>query len=188
MARGLLLLLAAVLCGASNAASVSSPHHRQTTEQVELLTSARTPNARAAAAEALGYLRNYSAADALAKALGDDSALVRREAAMALGFCGGRSHLQPLTEMLEDSDWTVRQSAWVALTNLTAMEWPFDALTVPDLRSQQARRWRDWIAKIPADQPPKDVLDLIAPAARIAIDNLAIGAKVAVSTIYKGPP
>ena len=188
MHLNLLIWVAAVLCGASAAVSASSPYRRQTAEQISLLSSAKAHQARAAAAEALGYLRNYSSADALARALGDDSPIVRREAAVALGFCGGRDHLRLLVERLDDSDWTVRQSAWVALTNLTGMEWPFDALAKADLRSQQVRRWREWITKIPSDRPPKDVLDLIAPAAAISIDNLALGAKVAVSTIYKGPP
>ncbi|MHC4740282.1 MAG: HEAT repeat domain-containing protein [Planctomycetota bacterium] len=188
MYQGWLICLAAFLCTASGAAATLSPYQLQTAEQLERLASAEAAHDRAAAAEALGYLRNYSAADALAKAREDRSAIVRREAAMALGFCGGRDHVQTLAENLEDSDWTVRQSAWVALTNLTGMEWPFDALAEPEVRSGQARRWRQWVAEMPADGMPREVLDLIAPAARISIDNLALAAKVVVSSIYKGPP
>lgn len=186
--KGLLICLTAAFCATSAAAPLPSPYHRQTSEQVELLASAESPRARAAAAEALGYLRNYSAAEALARAMNDENAIVRREAAMALGFCGGRNHLSFLVDALDDSDWAVRQSAWVALTNLTGMEWPFDALAEPEIRSRQALRWGRWVARMPADTMPRDIIDLIAPAARISIDNLAIGAKVAVSSIYKGPP
>ncbi|MFQ5810212.1 MAG: discoidin domain-containing protein, partial [Armatimonadota bacterium] len=165
-----------------------SPYQRQTAEQTELLASAKAPEARAAAAEALGYLRNYGAADALARALGDSEALVRREAALALAFCGAREHLRPLARALDDSDWVVRQSAWVALTNLTGMEWPFDALAAPAVRSAQVRRWHDWMAQMPAGRAPAEVLALIEPAARASTQNLALGAAVAVSTLYKGPP
>jgi hypothetical protein len=37
-------------------------------------------------------------------------------------------------------NWTVRQAAWVALTNLTGMEFPFDALAQRDVRQRADRR------------------------------------------------
>lgn len=162
---------------------MAPPYARQTAEQIELLKSANKPQTRAAAAEALGYLRNYEASDALAKALGDPAAIVRREAVVSLGFCGARQHLNSLIAVLDDPDWVTRQSAWVALTNLTGMEWPFDSLAGPAKRSQQAQRWRDWRAKVPADRPPAEVLQLLE-----GWKNRAYGKAATASSTYKGPP
>ena len=163
----------------------AGPHARQVAEQTAALKSS-SPRVRGGAAEALGYLRAWAAADALADALADSSPVVRREAAMSLGWCGGRSAVKPLLAALDDKDWTVRQAAWVALTNLTGMEFPFDALAKPPARQAQARKWRDWWAKVPDDHPPKDVMALLGVAAR-RTGNLALGCKVSLSSVYRGP-
>ncbi|MBL7134201.1 MAG: HEAT repeat domain-containing protein, partial [Phycisphaerae bacterium] len=176
------LLLARVAPGDVPAAG---PYARQVAEQTAALKSS-SPHVRGGAAESLGYLRAWAAAGALADALADPSPVVRREAAMSLGWCGGRSAVKPLLAALDDKDWTVRQAACVALTNLTGMEFPFDALAEPSARQAQARKWRHWWAKAPADRPPKDVLALLGIAARPA-DNLALGCKVSVSSTYRGP-
>ena len=120
-----------------------------------------SPEVRAGAAETLGYLRAYSAAPALVAALKDSSAAVRREAALSLAWCGGRTEVPALLETLDDADWSVRQAAWVSLTNLTGMEWPYDALAPPDVRRAQARTWRQWWSSVRPGDVPKDVLDLL---------------------------
>jgi HEAT repeat protein len=139
----------------------TNPYDLQVTEQVAKLQS-RSADVRAGAAESLGLLRAYSAADTLVRALSDESEEVRRQAAMALGWCGDRRHTGPLLAALDDADWVVRQAAWVSLTNITAMQWPFDALAGPSVRNAQARHWRDWWAKVPQDVPPPEVLELTA--------------------------
>ncbi len=194
------LLIAAPARGAYAASAAEreapvNPYARQVAEQIAKLSSA-TPAVRAGAAEALGYLRAYSGAEALATALGDAVATVRREAAMSLGWCGGRRHVGTLLGRLDDADWTVRQAAWVALTNLTGMEFPYDALAEPDNREAQVKTWRDWWAAVPADRPPAELLARLpkppsppppaTPATKAT--NLARGCPVAASTTYKGPP
>ena len=52
---------------------------------------------------------------------------------MALAWCGGREAVAPLLVALDDRDWVTRQAAHVALTNLTGMEKPFDAVTQMEL-------------------------------------------------------
>jgi HEAT repeat protein len=61
----------------------ADPHSLQVRQQIGKLKSPEE-NARAAAAEALGFLRAYQAADALAAALHDTSAKVRRQAAISI--------------------------------------------------------------------------------------------------------
>ncbi len=117
---------------------------------------------RARAAEALGYMRYYPAQDALIVALEDPDADVRRNAVISLGWCGGREALGPLADLLEDADWSVRQSARVALTNLTGMDFPFDALADQDRREAQAEVWSDWIDALPEDELSADILELTA--------------------------
>ena len=167
-------------------AAAPSPFQRQTAEQIQRLSST-SPTVRAGAAEALGYLRAYAAADALAVALRDKTAAVRREAALSLGWCGGRTHVAALLAALADEDWSVRQAAWVALTNITGMEWPFDALAAPSLRTAQAKHWRDWWARTPTDGPPPEVLALLKDT-RARPRNWARACAVTASTTYKGPP
>ncbi len=136
------------------------PYGRQVAEQIDRLASA-SGNVRAAAAEALGFLRAYQAADPLQKTLADESPHVRREAAMSLAWCGGRPQIGPLLHALDDRDWTVRQAACVALNNLTGMEWPYDALSGPQQRNRQAAVWRGWWADASKQHPPADVLALL---------------------------
>ena len=138
---------------------------------------------RAGAAEALGFLRAYSAEPMLLEQLGDPEVEVRRQVVMALAWCGGRKAIGPLMNALNDKDWVTRQAAQVALTNLTGMEFDFDALASPERRKEQIGVWRSWWATVPADRPPKDVLDLLAGPR-----NLAAGCAVSASTTYKGPP
>ncbi len=137
-----------------------NPFDRQGAEQVDRLRASEVAN-RARAAEALGYLRFYPAEPALIEALDDPSPTVRREAALSLGWCGSRPALQPLVDGLDDSDWLVRQAAWVALTNLTGMEFPYDSTTDPAVRQRQAAVWRQWVAALEPDRIPADVLALL---------------------------
>ena len=65
-----------------------SPYDRQVHEQADRLRSSSSSDARAGAAEALGFLRAYSAEGDLIAALQDKSAVARREAAIALAWCG----------------------------------------------------------------------------------------------------
>jgi HEAT repeat protein len=138
----------------------TNPYDRQVAEQICQLQSPSS-DVRAGAAEALGYLRAYTAANDLVKVLRDESAQVRREAAMALAWCGGRKQVPELLSALEDKDWVVRQGTWVALTNLTGMQWPFDALGEPDVRKRQAQAWCSWWRKASKEALPSDVLALV---------------------------
>ncbi|MBW8041709.1 MAG: hypothetical protein FVQ85_17165 [Planctomycetes bacterium] len=138
----------------------TNPYDFQIAEQIGKLKSPSV-DIRAGAAEALGFLRAYRAAGALIDALQDTSVDVRRQAAMALAWCGEREAVEPLLTALDDRDWVVRQAAWVSLTNLTGMEWPFDALAKPAVRERQIRLWRKWWSKVPPDLPPDDVIALV---------------------------
>jgi len=135
------------------------PYDRQVAENASLLAS---PDAkvRAAAVEALGFLRAYSSAKALGGALKDKSADVRREAALALAWCGGRMEVPLLLAALDDDSWSVRQSACVALGNLTGMELPLDALAGEEIRRRQVDAWRKWWRDVGDGQIPPDVLKL----------------------------
>ncbi|MHC4116914.1 MAG: HEAT repeat domain-containing protein [Planctomycetota bacterium] len=139
----------------------TDPYDMQVAEQIAKLRSSSV-DVRAGAAESLGFLRAYSAADSLVHALSDKSEKVRRQAAISLGWCGGRSHVERLLTAIEDEDWVVRQATWVSLTNLTAMQWPFDSLAEPSIRGGQAKQWRDWWEAVPDGTTPSDVLELIA--------------------------
>ena len=137
-----------------------NPFARQVEQQLTRLQ-ADESNLRAAAAEALGYLRDYEAGDALLNALSDDDADVRREAALALAWCGARPQVSALLKAMDDADWSVRQAASVARNNLTGMEFPFDALADPAARSEQAARWRTWWKGIANNEPPAEVMALV---------------------------
>jgi HEAT repeat protein len=162
------------------------PHDYQVRSLVAELGSAEA-KVRAGAAEALGFLRAYGAGGALARALGDDDAEVRRNAALSLAWCGGREELAPLVRALDDRDWSVRQAAWVALTNLTGMEFPFDALARGALRAEQVVAWRQFVEGVPPDGAPPEVLALLG-AAPEGEPDLAAGCAVSASSTYKGPP
>jgi HEAT repeat protein len=185
LSKNFSILLAGLALAASSASAQLHPYAQDVADQSAGLRSS-TPTVRAAAAEALGYLRAHDAADALAVALADDDASVRREAAMALAWCGSRRHVAPLLEALDDADWTVRQTAHVALQNLTGMELPFDALAAPDVRDGQAKRWRSWWAGVGDGQIPKELTAALGRTT--GVGNLARGCTVTVSGTYKGPP
>lgn len=169
----------------THAAEPLDPFHRQAAQHVARLVDGDAA-VRQRAAEALGYLRYAPAAAALQQSLVDPAAAVRREAALALGWCGGRQALPPLSAALDDSDWTVRQAAWVALTNLTGMEFPFDALADRVARDAQLETWRQWIAGIPAEQIPADVLSLLGELPDEEEQNYAAGCPVDVTSCYVG--
>ena len=156
---GVSVITAAAGASRSNAIGLD-PFARQVAEQSARLVS-ESPGTRAGAAEALGFLRAYSAETALIERLGDASAQVRREAALALAWCGGRLAVEPLIATLDDRDPLTAQAAWVALTNLTGMEFPFDALADGVIRKAQVERWRTWWIEQPRDAPPRDVLILL---------------------------
>ncbi|MHC4266491.1 MAG: HEAT repeat domain-containing protein, partial [Planctomycetota bacterium] len=138
-----------------------NPFEHQVSEQLDKLKS-DSAYTRAGAAESIGFLRAYSAADELSKALKYDSKpVVRREAAMALAWCGARKHVEFLLDALNDPDWVVRQSSWVTLTNLTGMEFPFDALASYSVQKQQIEKWRTWWSSIPENRAPQDVFELV---------------------------
>ena len=161
--------------------SSSNPYDRQVAEHVAKLADA-SPHARLRAVEALGFLRAYRAEAALVARLADASAEVRRQAAMSLGWCGGRAAVAPLLEKLDDPDWLTRQAAHVALTNLTGMEFPFNALAPDAERQRQAQVWRDWWKNVPANRPPPDVLALLA-GPKVDVPQWLVTA----SSVYHGP-
>ena len=108
-----------------------NPYERQVQEQREILIRSKIDTERAGAAEALGFLRAYTSEGDLIAALKDESEVVRREAAVALAWCGGRATIGPLTGVLDGTDnWIIKQAAWTALTNVTGMEFPYDAREV----------------------------------------------------------
>jgi len=180
-----------VCCGSVRGAG--GPHARQVAERTVALASPEVRVA-AAAAEAIGFLRAYGAADALERAAAHKDPQVRREAVLALGYCGTRRHVPALLKALDDEDWTVRQGAWVALTNVTGMELPFDGLAGEALRRAQADRWRAWWAKIPPEEPPAELLAALGPIPEMpkptvgGPTNLARRRPVSLSSVYKGSP
>ena len=164
------------------AGAVSGPYALQVAEQTARLKSS-SPSVRAGAAETLGFLRAYSSEPMLIDLLEDSSPRVRREAALALAWCGSRTAVEPLLAVLNDSDWMTAQGAWVALTNLTGMQFSFDALLPRNQRDAQAAVWRNWWQTVPSDTPPPELLEMLVPPA-----NAALGCPVTASTTYKGPP
>jgi HEAT repeat protein len=137
-----------------------NPYNNQIEEQIARLNSP-SASVRAGAAEALGYLRAYSADSVLVAALEDPSSQVRREAAISLGWCGGRNEIALLLKKFDDEDWLVRQSAWAALTNLTGLEIPFNALASENVRREQTNKWHQWWRSVPQNEPPQEVLQLV---------------------------
>ncbi len=148
-----------------------------------LVAQLESPKTAPTAADNLGLLRAYSAADALAAAAESDSVETRRAACLSLAWCGGRKQIPVLLKTLErDEDWTVRQAAWVALTNLTGMEFPYESHAKQGVPSRQTRAWRDWWATVQKQKPQSDLI----PAAT-ATQDLAAGCPVTASSSYKGP-
>lgn len=170
---------AAACAGATGAAEAISPWQRQVRRQIAGLEASSPPADRHRSAEALGMMRAYEASGALRGALRDPSWPVRCAAALSLGWCGGREDLSALLGCLDDEQWQVRQAAWVALMNITGMDFPFDGLAVRAARDQQADRWRRWIRAMQPDQVPRDVLDLLPV-------NFAAGRPAQVTATYKG--
>jgi HEAT repeat protein len=159
-----------------------SPFMRQVLENIERLGS-EDPAEQIEGIEKLGYMRAYSAEFSLLAMLGDESSDVRREAAMSLGWCGGRETITPLIEAMEDENWSVRQAAWISLTNLTGLEFPFEGLASQDIRNGQVEVWQAWAASIPEGRPPSEVLALLENA-----PQSISGQTASASTTYKGPP
>jgi HEAT repeat protein len=137
-----------------------NPYNYQIKEQIAKLNSPSV-SVRAGAAEALGYLRAYSASSFLIAAIEDPSSQVRREAALSLAWCGDRNEIAVLLKKLDDEDWLVRQSAWAALTNLTGLEMPFDALASVEIRQEQTNKWYHWWSSVPQNTTPQEVLQLM---------------------------
>jgi len=180
--RKLLLLVCLVLACTGVAAQQSpDPYARQVAEQMARLDST-SEYARAGAAEALGFLRAYCAEQSLIERLGDSSAAVRRQAAMALGWCGSRKAVGPLLDALDDADAMTRQGAYVALTNLTGMESPFNSMAPRSQRAAQIKAWRDWWATIRTGRVPQEALQLLE-----GFTDRRITGSVTASSTYKGP-
>ena len=91
--------------------------------------------------------------------------------------------MPPLLGILTDEDWMVRQAAHISLTNLTGMEFAFNALDDATRRAAQVRQWSDWWASVPAADPPIEVLDLLQGA-----EHVGLGNRVTASSTYRGPP
>jgi len=157
------------------------PFARQVARQIALLKS-DSANARAGAAEALGFLRAYEAESALLAQLNDEAPIVRRQVALALAWCGGREAIGALLTTLDDEDWVTRQSAHVSLTNLTGMEFPFDSMASTVKRAERAKVWRDWWSAVPTDRPPAEVLALAAEK-----KPWVSRWRVTASSTYRGP-
>ncbi len=158
--KGILICIALAVPSHASV-SATDPYSAQGRGFIDALASPDPPT-RARAAEALGYLRHTPAETALLSSLADENPRVRREAALALGVCGSRDALPHLATALGDVDWLVGQGAWVALTNLTGMEFPFDALATPAERATDAARWQRWIDALPATSLPADLLAMLA--------------------------
>jgi HEAT repeat protein len=156
------------------------PYDLQIAQQRESLR-CDSQGKRARAAESLGLLRAYVAEPDLIQRLADESAEVRRQAAMALSWCGSRAALQPLVSALDDNDWLVRQSANVALTNLTGMEFAFDADAPTATRLTHVNAWREWVSGLADGEVPRDVAELLK-------GEVSRAGAVTVSTTYRGPP
>lgn len=179
--RSVVLLASLLETSVGAADTVPGPYDRQLAEQLHKLA-AESSSARARAAEALGFLRAYAAESALLERVDDSAVEVRRQATLALAWCGSRRAVPRLLNKLDDGDWLVRQAAHVSLTNLTGMEFPFDANASAAERVAQAGEWRAWWAAVPAERPPPEILDLLERGGQVA------GYSVTASTTYKGPP
>ncbi|MDR0521991.1 MAG: HEAT repeat domain-containing protein [Planctomycetaceae bacterium] len=111
------VLSVCLLCAAFAAAKQENPF----TAEVRLKTAAlKSSNAaeRQRAAEALGYMRAYTAEKNLAAALQDTEPAVRRAAALSLAWCGSPDSIAALQKLTKDTDWTVRRSAEIAVENI----------------------------------------------------------------------
>ncbi len=183
------LLLAGSTFGITEVQS-RGPYDVAVDKQLKLLQS-NVATVRAGGAEVLGFMRTVRAEGPLLSLLNDPSLEVRREAVLSLGWCGGRDSLAPLLDVMEkDEDWLVRQGAWVSLTNLTGIEFSYDAVATPSKRSEAVKRWRQWLKSVPADRPPAEVLALMGNVEvtdKSKKNLLPGGYKVTASSVYRGP-
>ncbi|MEI7729373.1 MAG: HEAT repeat domain-containing protein [Verrucomicrobiota bacterium] len=164
------------------AMAAAGPYEQQIEEQLAKLADASS-SVRVRAAEALGFLRARQAGPRLVTCLEDPSPKVRRQAVLALGWCGERSAVAPLLQHLDDSDWLTRQGAQVALTALTGLEFPFDALAPAAVRQQQAEAWRTWWRSVPADGIPDEVRALLQKSRT----RTTAPWQMTASSTYRGP-
>lgn len=180
-----LILLGTGFCSAfaASPSSAVNPYARQVAEKIAALEDS-SAMARARAAESLGFLRAYDAEAALIERLDDESPSVRRAAAMALAWCGSRTAIRLLLDALEDIDWTTRQAAHVSLTNLTGMEFPFDAAADVRKRHAMTMVWRNWWARVRPDETPAEIRELLVNGPRPWLQRH----RVTASSTYKGPP
>ena len=178
--RGFVLFLALLFVTSS---LFAGPFDAQVSESIVGLESSEA-RIRYRSAERLGYLRSDAAESALLGVLRDDAAEVRRAAAMALGWCGTRLSLGPLTDALNDPDWTVRQAAHVSLSNLTGMEFVFNALGKLEERGRQAERWRQWLAGVPLNAAPREILESLQES--LEEEPVYLAYAVQFSSVYKG--
>jgi len=98
------------------------PYEAAINANIAQLTSAGGPasaEVRASAAEKLGIMRAYRAADSLLPLLQDANPEVRLQAAISLGCIGNAKSLPALRSAQQDKDWLVRRAAKIALENLT---------------------------------------------------------------------
>ncbi len=158
------------------------PYGRQVAEKTAALTDA-SADVRASAVESLGFLRAYDAEETLIARLQDESRQVRRAAALALAWCGGRAAVPPLFDALGDRDWLTRQAAHVALTNLTGMEFPFDAAAPARNRQVAIMVWRNWWASLRPGETPTSVSELLENGPKPWLRRHRANA----SSTYKGP-
>jgi len=155
-----LLVVLFLAAAAPTATPADNPYDAQVRAFRTMLGAASAPQ-RVWAAEALGHMRAPAAESDLITALGDRSSAVRKEAALSLSWCGGRKALPALLAALDDRDSLVRQSAHAALLNLSGMDFPFDALADEPRRNAQRDAWARWVAALPADQAPGDLLAML---------------------------
>jgi HEAT repeat protein len=166
MAKRILLLSMLVLAAAQSRATYLQEGFRTTPKAYQLQRATQqlnstSPVERAAAAEQLGLMRAYEASALLVPLLNDPDPAVRREAVMALGWLGNRNAVAPLMQALNDSDWTVRQASAVALENLTAVPFAYDACAGPEPQRAQVDAWQ---AAYRARDIGKSALDALGDA------------------------
>jgi HEAT repeat protein len=136
-----------------------NPYDAQIAANLQSAKAGKIPR-RIRAIEALGYLRAYRCAGAVAGLMGDKSADVRRQVVQTLAWIGGRAEVSVLLGALSDSDWSVRQGACAALQNLTGMELPLDALGGDEMQRKQIGAWRAWWKSVPAGKTPEVLVKL----------------------------
>ncbi len=178
--RYLLFSVVVFFCCAGE--SYGGPYEAQIKDKCALLRNA-SPQVRAGACEALGFLRAYQAEDSLIECLRDPDMAVRRQAVLALAWCGGRNSVAPLLKALRCEDRQTRQAAHVALSNLTGMEFPFDALASEAVQKAQVQQWKSWWRCVPDGGYPEEAASHLEK-----LTTFYSGTTVYASSVYKGPP